>query len=80
MKFISILCLYGFFGVAMAGEGWHHFSSGENPHAKGGCSANKDKMSQFHKLNGKKWGHGKAEKKVESENDKKPEPRLEDFI
>lgn len=80
MKYAMILGISLFTGVAMAGEGWHKFSSSDNPHAKGGCASKKDKMAQLNKFHGKDFKkHSEMEKKVDTQESKK-EPKLEDFI
>lgn len=80
MKYTILLGVLLFSGAALAGEGWHNFSSSsENPHAQGGCASKKDKMAQFHKYHGKKWDQADADEKVDVKKEK-AEPKLEEFI
>jgi len=79
MKKLLILGMVLFAGSALAGEGWHKFSSGDNPHAAGGCASKKDKMAKIHKFEGKEWKNNGSEQKVEASKASK-EPKLEEFI
>jgi len=79
MKHALVLGLTLFTSIAFAGEGWHSFSAGDNPHAKGGCASKKDKMAKIHKFHGKDWKQADAEEKVDTQAVKKT-PKLEDFI
>jgi len=79
MKYALVLVITLFSGMALAGEGWHKFSSGDNPHAKGGCASKNGKIAQMQKFHGKGVQQADAEKKTEAVESKK-EPKLEDFI
>ncbi len=79
MKYAIILGVVLFSGALIAGEGMHKFSSGNNPHAEGGCASKKDKMAQFNKFHGQDWKQADAEKKIDTQDVKK-EASAEDFI
>lgn len=79
MKYALILGITLLSGAAFATEGAHDFSSGDNPHANGGCASKKGKVAQFHQSHGKDWKNTKSEKKVDSKEVKKV-PNLKNFI
>ena len=79
MKKIVLVVMILFSGSVFSGDAWHKFMTEDNPHAKGGCAAKKDKMAEFHKFHHKKWQQADNEKKVDSKEKQKPD-NLEDYI
>ena len=76
---MTLISGMAFSAAVFAGEGLHSFSSGDNPHANGGCASKKDKVAQFHKFNGKDWKKADAEKKLDRQDVKKTS-HLKDYI